>query len=124
MPPIDTLEEYVISLRARRRMRARRISAEAVGAALQYGRCVHQQGLVFHHLGLRQVEAARAFDGLCLEAYHDVCVMCSHEGVVITVFRGTPAQRRSKTRAGRRVSGGWASEPVRRARRHGRATPA
>ena len=68
-------------------MNSRRLSSEAINAALTYGRVVHVRGAAIHVIGRKEVERlSRA--GLDLEAYEGVHVVCTpDDAAVLTAYR-------------------------------------
>ncbi len=77
---------FILSRHARNRMDKRRISRAAVDAALRYGRKTYARGAVFYAIGRKEVEACRRH-GIDIRAHRHVQVVCSPDGVVLTVYR-------------------------------------
>ncbi len=76
-----------ITHHARQRMATRRISPEAVQAAICHGRRSHVRGALIFALGRRDVAAA-ARVGLDLEPHNGVQVVCTPDGgTVLTAYR-------------------------------------
>ena len=90
-----------ITQHAWNRMNARRLSNEAINAALTYGRVVHVRGAAIHVIGRKEVERlSRA--GLDLEAYEGVQVVCTpDDAAVLTAYRNRDF-RGLKARGGRK----------------------
>jgi hypothetical protein len=72
---------------AAERMNSRGLPLDAVAAAITYGRVVHIRGADIHAIGWRDVEWWHEHDGIDLARYEGVQVVCSPEGVVLTVYR-------------------------------------
>ena len=82
-------------------MNARRLSNEAINAALTYGRVVHVRGAAIHVIGRKEVEQL-SWAGLDLEAYEGVQVVCTPDDMtVLTAYRNRNF-RGLKARGGRR----------------------
>ena len=81
-------------------MNARRLSNDAINAALTYGRVVHVRGAAIHVIGRKEVERlSRA--GLDMEAYEGVQVVCTPDDTaVLTAYRNRDF-RGLKARGGR-----------------------
>ena len=71
---------------ARKRMTARRISATALAAVLQYGRMVYVRGAKIHVIGRKEVQALLR-KGIELADFEGIHVVCSIEGSVMTTYR-------------------------------------
>jgi hypothetical protein len=69
-----------------RRMDARRIRAQAVTAALEFGRAVHTRGASVRVIGRKEVEKWRRH-GIDLSDCEGVQVVCSPDGAVLTTYR-------------------------------------
>jgi hypothetical protein len=82
-----------LSLHARRRMCARRISAAAVTVAMVYGRHEHAQGASHYRIGRREV-LAYAARGVDLAPYEGLNVVCTADDcTVMTVLRNREGRR-------------------------------
>jgi hypothetical protein len=68
------------------RMCERRIQPDAIDAVLQYGRVVPTRGGTVYAIGRKEV-AKYAREGVNLVDYSGVQVVCSVQGVVLTVYR-------------------------------------
>jgi hypothetical protein len=68
------------------RCRHRGISAEAVEAALMFGKHRAMRGADIYTLGWREVRFC-AEQGIDLSRWQDIEVVCSHDGQVLTVYR-------------------------------------
>lgn len=99
-----------ISDHARARMDARRLSLDAVEAALAYGRVIHARGARIHVIGRKEIGLGRKA-GIDLAPFEGVQVLCDpRDGHVITIFRNRDfrglrprsRRRRGPTRAPRR----------------------
>jgi hypothetical protein len=71
---------------ARDRMVGRRLSATAVSATLDYGRTLHIRGAEVHFLGRREVRKYYRL-GVDLSHLEGLLVVCSNDGVILTVYR-------------------------------------
>lgn len=71
---------------ARARMMARRLSAAAIDAALQFGRAVYVRGARVHAIGRKEVNRyLRA--GIDLSPYEGIQVVCTPGGIILTAYR-------------------------------------
>ena len=75
------------------RMDQRRITAADVTAAMKYGRVFYAKGAVYHILGCREIK--RFLPSVDLQHLDGVHVICTNEGVVITVYRDKGFQTKS-----------------------------
>lgn len=94
---------YVFTHHAKHRMGSRRLPPEAINAALCYGRVVFTRGAEIHAIGRKEV-LAWAREGIDIADYEGVQVVCTSEGVVLTVYRnrdlrGLRPKRRERTHA-------------------------
>jgi hypothetical protein len=80
------VEGYDFSQHALQRMRARGLPAEALRAALLYGRVIHVRDADFYVIGHQEIRHY-ATEGINLAAYEGVHVVCSPEGKIVTVYR-------------------------------------
>jgi hypothetical protein len=72
---------------ARRRCRQRAVRREAIAAALDWGRPIHQRGgRTAWFLGRREVEHA-AREGIDLSSHEGTSVVTGRDGGIITVIR-------------------------------------
>jgi hypothetical protein len=81
-----------VTRHARERMTARRIPAQAIDAALVYGRTVHVRGATIRAIGRREIARCRA-QGIDLADYEGVQVVCGHDGTVLTAYRNRDFRR-------------------------------
>jgi hypothetical protein len=77
---------FLLTHHARRRMRHRALSAEAIALALAYGRVFWLRNADIYVIGRREVADA-AGEGVDLSAHEGVQVVCTPEGVVLTTYR-------------------------------------
>jgi len=77
---------YHLSRHAWRRMSGRGFSSHAIRQVLDYGRVVHVRGATIHVVGRKEVEQHRD-EGIALSGVEGVHVVCSDDGVIITVYR-------------------------------------
>ncbi|HLK99592.1 MAG TPA: DUF4258 domain-containing protein [Myxococcaceae bacterium] len=80
------VEGYDFSQHALKRMRGRGLPAEALRAALLYGRVIHVRAADHYVIGHREIRHY-ATQGIDLAAYEGVQVVCSPEGTIVTVYR-------------------------------------
>jgi hypothetical protein len=108
-PTSHLVEGYALSEHAQKRMRMRGLPAEALRAALLYGRIVHTRDAEFYVIGHQEVRRY-ATEGIDLSAYEGVHVVCDPDGSIITVYRNRdlshlrPRSRRFRPRWMRRVA--------------------
>lgn len=74
-------------------MDQRRITAADISAVMKYGRLFYARGAVYHVLGRREIK--RLLPIVELQHLDGVHVICSHEGIVITVYRDKGFQTKS-----------------------------
>jgi len=88
---------------AKDRMVGRRLSTTAVSATLDYGRTLHLRGAEIHFLGRREVRKHYRL-GVDLSHLEGLMVVCSNEGVILTVYRNkqTPNLRERTPRRRKR----------------------
>lgn len=79
-------QPYQLTWHAAQKMYARRLSADAVAAALTYGRAVWTRGARIYAIGRREVERYRA-RGIDLRACEGVQVVTAPSGAILTVYR-------------------------------------
>ena len=99
---IDSQRPLPFTRHAWRRMCSRALSPSAVEAALTYGREAHVRGAAIFAIGRAEVVQYQRL-GINLSAYEGVQVVCSPEGVVLTVyrnsnFRGLRPRRKRRSR--------------------------
>jgi hypothetical protein len=71
---------------ARERMNARRVALSEIDAALDFGRLVYTRSAMIYAIGRKEVEQCRR-QGIELSRFEGLQVVCSLDGVVITVYR-------------------------------------
>lgn len=71
---------------ARTRAQSRAIPQDQIDLTLAWGREAHVRGARIYAIGRHEVDDASR-DGVDLSAAEGVHVVCSHDGVVITVYR-------------------------------------
>jgi hypothetical protein len=79
--PLDTLTHH-----AKQRMTARRLSREAIRAALSYGRVAFVRGAEIFAIGHKEVRTF-ACEGVDLSPYEGVQVVCTPDGIILTAYR-------------------------------------
>ncbi|MCB9764440.1 MAG: DUF4258 domain-containing protein [Alphaproteobacteria bacterium] len=84
----------LLSKHAWRRMSGRGISAEAVQAALRYGRAVQQDGAEIYFIGRKEVQRLRP--RVDLRAHQGVHVVVARDGMVVTVYRSETFRARGR----------------------------
>ncbi len=94
---------FFVSQHAMIRMTQRRISEQTVQTVLAHGRRTHARGAEWFMVGKKEVEAGRS-KGMDLRPCKNVQVLCSPDGVVITVYRSADfrAMKRERRRRGSR----------------------
>jgi hypothetical protein len=101
--PPDLSEGFSLSQHALKRMRLRGLPLEAIRVALWYGRVVKTRDAEFYVIGHQEVRRY-AREGIDLGAHEGVHVVCSLEGLVLTVYRNRdlshlrPRSRRYRSR--------------------------
>ena len=96
--------DFTLTQHAVQRTQGRRISANAIRAALRYGRRTHIRGALCFSLGRNEIQ--KLMDrGIDLRSYQDLHVLTASDGAIITaykneVFRGLRPRGR---RPGHRV---------------------
>jgi hypothetical protein len=89
-----------LSRHARVRMDARRLSEEALTMAMTYGRLARVRGAEIHAIGRKEVQRY-ATKGINLSRYEGVQVVCSTDGIILTIYRNNdfrPLRRRGARR--------------------------
>jgi hypothetical protein len=77
---------YTLTRHAKDRMSGRRLSEEAVTAALTYGRIARVRGATIYAIGRKEVERYGRW-GIDLRAFEGVQAVCSSDDAVMTVYR-------------------------------------
>lgn len=85
-PQVPQSSRLPLTRHAWQRMTARGIPADAVEAALQYGRIVYTRGAAISVIGRKEVEQYGQM-GVNLAAFEGVQVVCSPDGTVVTTYR-------------------------------------
>jgi hypothetical protein len=103
--PFAVSTDRLLTRHALERMCKRRLSEDALGMVLAYGRSVRVRGAEICAIGRREVARYRR-DGIDLAQFEGIQAVCSHDGPVITAYRNRDFTRlRDKTRRGRRRLG-------------------
>lgn len=89
-----------LTLHAADRSRSRGIPAEAIDAAVEYGKHRAMRGADVYTIGWREIAHYAQF-GIDLSRWEGVEVVCAHDGQVLTVYRNKNS-RAFRDRAGRR----------------------
>jgi|OpeIllAssembly_1097287.scaffolds.fasta_scaffold204104_2 hypothetical protein len=77
---------YRFTKHADLRANARRLSRQAILAALEFGRRVHTRGAMICAIGRREVSRF-ALRGIDLSEFEGIQVVCDPDGTLITVYR-------------------------------------
>ncbi|MCC6630142.1 MAG: hypothetical protein IT340_22405 [Chloroflexi bacterium] len=77
---------YTFTQHPLHKMHARRLSADAVTAALAYGRAAWTRGARIYAIGRREVERYRTL-GVDLDPFEGVQVVTKPDGAILTVYR-------------------------------------
>jgi hypothetical protein len=83
---VQTIGKPHLTAHAHRRMGGRWIRTGAIEAVLDYGRIVYTRGAVIHAIGRNEIDRY-ARDGIDLAAYNGIQVVCSLDGMILTVYR-------------------------------------
>jgi hypothetical protein len=75
-----------LTMHAWQRMTARRLSRDAVQAAIEYGRIVYVRGATICAIGRKEVSRFSR-QGIDLSRYEGTQVVCAPEGTILTVYR-------------------------------------
>ncbi len=78
--------EFSLSRHAERRLNGRRLGAAAVTAAMLFGREVHTRGATVRAIGRKEVARSR-LDGIDLQRFEGIQIVCAPDGTVITCYR-------------------------------------
>lgn len=81
-----TRHQTKLTKHADTRMVQRGIRPEAVDLVLEFGRAVHTRGAVVHAIGRKEVVKYQR-ENIDLSTCKGVQVVCSTEGIVLTVYR-------------------------------------
>ncbi len=82
----DIRGEYGLTTHARMRMGGRGLSQEVIDSVMAYGRVTHTRGAAIYSVGRKEVERLGA-RGVDLKSAEGVQVVCTEDGVVMTVYR-------------------------------------
>jgi hypothetical protein len=77
---------FILTHHARERMATRGLRADAIDAALSYGRVAHVRGADIYAIGRKEI-ARYAGEGIDLSAYDGVQVVVTANCVILTVYR-------------------------------------
>lgn len=77
---------FTFTNHAMERMATRGLRADAIDAALAYGRVVYVRGAEIYAVGRKEI-ARYAEEGIDLSAYDGVQVVVTAEGAILTVYR-------------------------------------
>jgi hypothetical protein len=77
---------FTLTNHAKERMATRGLRANAIDAALAYGRVVHIRGADIYAIGRKEI-ARCAKEGIDLSAYDGVQVVVTADGAILTVYR-------------------------------------
>ncbi len=83
---LSRITEPSLTQHACTRMQQRGIRKSDVELVLQYGRCIHARGVVFHVIGHKEVAHWAAVD-IDLSSLAGVQVLATRQGVVVTTYR-------------------------------------
>ena len=83
---IGRITEPSLTQHACTRMQQRGIRKSDVELVLQYGRCIHARGVVFHVIGHKEVARWAALN-IDLSPLAGVQVLATRDGVVVTTYR-------------------------------------
>ncbi len=83
---------YRFTKHADLRANARRLSRQAVSAALEFGRRVYTRGAMICAIGRREVRRF-ALLGIDLSEFEGIQVVCDPDGTLITVYRNRDFSR-------------------------------
>lgn len=101
---------YEFTRHARQRMDGRRINEWAVETVLEYGRIEHISGGMRYMIGKKEVARYLSL-GLDLTKLEGIQVVCTHDGLVLTVYRNHKIRKtRSRHRFHRNLA--QVSDPV------------
>jgi hypothetical protein len=81
-----TAGRFTLTNHAKERMATRGLRAEAIDAALAYGRVVYVRGADIFAIGRKEI-AHYAKEGVDLSAYDGVQVVVTADGTILTVYR-------------------------------------
>ncbi len=77
---------FTLTHHAKERMAMRGLRADAIDAALAYGRVVYVRGTDIYAIGRKEI-ARYAEEGIDLSAYDGVQVVVTTNGAILTVYR-------------------------------------
>jgi hypothetical protein len=84
--PHSTEGCFILTEHAKERMAMRGLRADAIDAALTYGRVVYVRGADIYAVGRKEI-ARYAEEGIDLAAYDGVQVVVTAERIILTVYR-------------------------------------
>ncbi|MGQ9371726.1 DUF4258 domain-containing protein [Azospirillum sp. ST 5-10] len=86
LEPHRTEGRFILTNHAKERLATRGLRADAINAALAYGRVVYVRGADIYVIGRKEI-VRYAEEGVDLSAYDGVQVVVTPEGVILTVYR-------------------------------------
>lgn len=99
--PNRTVGRFTLTNHAKERMATRGLRADAIDAALAYGRVVYVRGADIYAIGRKEI-ARYAEEGIDLSSYDGVQVVVTADGAILTVYRNRSFNRLRDRRAYRR----------------------
>lgn len=79
-------DKSILTQHAGKRMLHRRIPGNAIDLVIEYGRVVFTRGAMIHAIGRNEVERYKK-ENVNLSECEGVQVICSMDGIVLTVYR-------------------------------------
>lgn len=79
-------DKSILTQHAGKRMRHRRIPGNAIELVIEYGRVVFTRGAMIYAIGRNEVERFKK-ENVNLSEFEGVQVVCSMDGIVLTVYR-------------------------------------
>ena len=102
MQTITAQDHEVLTAHAQQRMTTRKLSHEAITAAMVFGRSIRTRGAEIQVIGRKEVQQYRQH-GIDLAPFEGVQLVCALDGAILTVYRNHDfRQLRPRSRLRRR----------------------
>jgi hypothetical protein len=84
--PLRAAGRFTLTQHAKERMATRGVRADAIDAALEFGRVVYIRGADIYAIGRKEI-ARHLREGIDLSAYEGIQVVVTSDGYILTVYR-------------------------------------
>jgi Domain of unknown function (DUF4258) len=86
LQPVRAVGHLTLTRHAKERMATRGVSADAIDAAIEYGRMVYIRGADIFAIGRKEI-ARHQREGIDLSTYEGIQVVVASDGHILTVYR-------------------------------------